>query len=214
MKKINLLIIILSITVLSGCVTGTRTLDLTSPNYEPGKTASGQVYIGVIEDKRIFEQSPRSPSTPSVKGNLASTPKEKLATLIGRQRNGYGAAMGDVALVEGSTVQSELRELLTEGLEMRGYTVVDDPSSPNRITVDIEQFWAWFSPGFVSVSFESSLQCFLNFENGSQETAISISGYGLNKGQVASDANWLLAYERAFADFLKNLDKALDAEGL
>jgi len=41
-----------------------------------------------------------------------------------------------------------------------------------------------------------------------------VRGYGINKWQVASDANLALAYERAINEFLINLDKALDGKGL
>ncbi|MEE8059041.1 MAG: YajG family lipoprotein [Pseudomonadales bacterium] len=200
--------------VLAGCVTGTRNIQLTPPEYSSGKSASGLIYIASIEDKRIFEQKPKNPSTPSVKGNLSSASKEKLSTLVGRQRNGWGAAMGDVALPEGQTVQEKVRELLTKGLESRGYEVINDNNAPNKITVDIEKFWAWFSPGMWVISFESDIQCKINLENASGSSVIDVTGYGINKGQVASNANWELAYKRAFTDFMKNLDIALDSKGL
>lgn len=213
MKNIKYLILALSV-VMTGCVTGTRNIELATPKHESGKTASGTVYIALVEDKREFEQKPGSPSTPSVKGDLASTPKEKLSTLIGRQRNGYGMAMGDVALLEGNTVEDEVRRLLKSGLESRGYTIVDDKSADNHVSVDIDKFWAWFTPGMWAVSFESQLQCNLEFDSESKKQTFEVEGYGINKGQVASDANWKLAYERAYADFLENLDNILDAAGL
>lgn len=214
MKKTLLLVPILAALFLTGCVTGTRNIVLTPPDYINEKSKSGPIYIAIIEDEREFEQKPRSPFTPSVKGNLSSTSKEKLSTLIGRQRNGYGAAMGDVALPEGVTVQDKVRELITKGLEGRGYKVVDDENSPNKISVDIEKFWAWFSPGFWAISFESNLQCKIDFEQPSGNVTLDVAGYGINKGQVASDANWELAYQRAFLDFLKNLDATLDSQSL
>ena len=206
--------LLLSVVLLSACVTGTRNIQISPPDYVNEKTASGPIYIGSIEDSRNFEAKPRDPSTPSVNGDLASTPKEKLATLIGRQRNGYGAAMGDVALPQGSTVQDRIRELLTKGLESRGYTVVNDAGAAKKVSVDISQFWAWFSPGMWAVSFESNLQCKITFADGAQSKMFDVKGYGINKGQVASDANWELTYQRAFEDFLKNLDQVLDANGL
>lgn len=199
---------------LTGCVTGTRHVDVTSSKYINDKTASEEVYIAFIEDKRIFEAKPSSPSTPSVNGDLAKTSKEKLATLIGRQRNGYGMAMGDVALPNSETVQTEMKALLKEGLESRGYIVTDNKNAPVIVDVDIKKFWAWFSPGMFAVSFEASLACQINFADAKGSKVLDVAGYGLNKGQVASDANWALAYQRAFDDFLKNLDKTLDDEKL
>jgi hypothetical protein len=213
MKKLQYLIL-LAVFTLTGCVTGTRNIDLEIPTYSSEKQATGSIYIALINDQRQFEQEPRNPSTPSVKGNLSNTSKEKLSTLIGRQRNGYGGAMGDVALPEGVTVQDKVLQLLTVGLSSRGYQIVDDKNAVNQITVDVEKFWAWFSPGMWSVSFESNLQCKIDFARSSEIVTIDVTGYGINKGQVASDANWKLAYQRAYLDFLENLDEQLNAKGL
>lgn len=202
--------VLLASALLTGCVTGTRNVDVAASKYTNDKTASGQVYIAIVEDKRTFEAKPASPSTPSVNGDLAKTSKEKLATLIGRQRNGYGMAMGDVALPKSETVQTEVKALLKEGLESRGYTVTDNQNAPVKLNVDIEKFWAWFSPGMFAVSFEADLACKINYTDTKGSQVFNVKGYGLNKGQVASDANWALAYQRALDDFLKNLDKTLD----
>ncbi|WP_051219002.1 YajG family lipoprotein [Oceanobacter kriegii] len=211
----SMAMLIMASFVLTGCVTGTRTLEnMEIPDLSMEKNASGEIYIASVTDSRVFEQKPRSPSTPSVDGNLSSTSKDQLATLIGRQRNGFGAAMGDVALPEGVTVQDKMKELVAKGLESRGYVVVDDENAENQISIDTSKFWAWFSPGFASVSFESELQCSIDFEHSGGEEKFDVTGYGINKGQIASNANWELAYKRAFEDFLKNLDEVLDDSGL
>jgi hypothetical protein len=64
------------------------------------------------------------------------------------------------------------------------------------------------------VSFESNIQCEIDFEQSSGDKKFEVKGYGINKGQVASNANWELAFQRAFQDFLKNLDEVLDESGL
>lgn len=202
--------VLLASALLTGCVTGTRNVDIAPSKYANDKTASGQVYISVVEDKRTFEAKPASPSTPSVNGDLAKTSKEQLSTLIGRQRNGYGMALGDVALPKSETVQTEVKSLLKEGLESRGYSVTDNQNAPIKVKVDIEKFWAWFSPGAFSVSFEAEVACNINYASNTGNKVFAVKGYGINKGQVASDANWALAYQRALDDFLKNLDKTLD----
>ncbi|GHA20273.1 hypothetical protein GCM10008090_32820 [Arenicella chitinivorans] len=215
MNAFKLTIVLLALLSSTACVTGTRNLqNLEIPEYTSDKSGAGLVFIGPIVDKRGFEQKPKDPSTPSVKGDLSSVSAETRATLIGRQRNGYGKAMGDVALPVGVTVQDKMHALLKTGLESRGYTVVDDANAETRVAVDINEFWAWFSPGFVSVSFESKLQSDLSVESANGKKAISVSGYGLNKGQVASDANWELAFKRGFQNFLENLDTLLDESGL
>ena len=214
MRSIKYIVIILSF-VLTGCVTGTRSLEnLQVPEYNNDKTATGEIYIGQISDMRKFQPKPNNPSTPSVKDDLSKLSKEDLSTLIGRQRNAYGRAMGDVALPEGVKVQDKVRDLIKEGLESRGYTVVENKNAEKHISVNIDKFWAWFSPGFASVSFESNLQCKINMEHSSETQTFDVKGYGINKGQVASNANWELAFKRAFQNFLENFDAALDEKNL
>jgi len=183
------------------------------PDYLGEATASGALRITSIEDGRVFEHKPRDPSTPSVRGDLASMTPAQLETLIGRQRNGYGGAMGDVALPEGKTVPGKVQELLTQGLEGRGYTIVDSDHELD-LAVEIKRFWSWGTPGLFSISFEAVIETALTFIRASDELTLEVAGYGLNRGQVGSDANWALAYERAYTDFLKNLEAALDEQGL
>ncbi len=202
------------VALLSGCVTSTRIVDLAPPDYPDSAKAMGGVYIGEIVDNRTFEQKPRKPSTPSVTGTLSETPAATLATLIGRQRNGYGKAMGDVALPAGSTVARETRDLLSEGLRSRGYILTDKEDATVKIDVSVNRFWGWFTPGMWVVSFETQIGTTLDISTSSGDQKLDIEGYGINRGQVASDANWRLAFDRGFADYLEKLDAALDKAGL
>jgi len=200
--------------LLTGCVTGTRHLDnIAVPETVSSTKASGDIYISTINDARIFEQKPRDPSIPSVDGKLASTPKETLSTFIGRQRNGYGGAMGQVALPKGQTVDDIVRKLLAKGLESRGYRVVADNNAPQQLAVDVNELWAWFSPGFASVSFEAKITTQLQF-SGVKTDNLEVKSYGLNKGQIASNANWELAFSKAFEEYLTNFDRELSQKGL
>lgn len=209
-KTIKLLPILLLLAT-TGCVTGVREIALEVPTQTPAAQKSGSIYIASITDSRAFEQKPASPRTPSVKGDLESKTPEMLATYIGRQRNGYGKAMGSVALADGKTVNDEVRALLKEGLSARGYALSDSANGATPIDVDIQKFWAWFVPGFWAVGFESEVALTLSTPN---QTPQVVTGAGNNKGQVASDANWQLTYKRAFQDFLNNLDGALEKLGL
>jgi len=140
--------------------------------------------------------------------------EDKLNTFIGRQRSGYGAALGQVALPAGGTVQEKMRDLLSKGLESRGYTVSDNPDSEIKLDISIEKFWAWFTPGLFAVTFEAEVDADLNASAGSGDKRTRVESYGLNKGQVGSNANWILTYDRAFNDFLNKLDEKLDELGL
>lgn len=123
--------------------------------------------------------------------------------------------MGDVAVVEGSSVQNEMKKLVTQALQSRGYNIADTEDSASKIiTIDINKFWAWFSPGMWSVSFECQLDCQISFKSQTGVEKVNVNGYGKNNGQVASNANWALAFKRAFLDFLKNFDAEMDKKSL
>ncbi|WP_088916683.1 hypothetical protein [Granulosicoccus antarcticus] len=214
--KTRLLLVPIALLLLSGCVTGTRSIDIgpSSTTLENRSSSKGTIYIANIEDNRQFEQKPASPSTPSVDGTLSAETPESLATYIGRQRSGYGKALGSVKLPEGETVQQKMRDALTSSLQSNGYIVTEESSAPLQLDVDINQFWAWFSPGFWSVSFSGIIESTLTFTGIGENTVLAVDGNGLNRGQVASNANWALAYSRTFDDFLENLKTAMETAGL
>lgn len=196
----------------TACVVGRRTVPLTVPTAAiPSEKTGGPIHVDTIVDHRTFEQKPKDPSTPSIDGDLASMSLEQRSTMIGRQRNGYGGAMGDIALPAGDTVPKVAKRLLEEGLKKRGYEISADAAAPKTARVSVDEFWAWFTPGMFSVTFEARISCSiaLSASDGRAEKMI-IRGYGKNSGQVASDANWQAAYSRAFDDFLAQLDLKLN----
>ncbi len=212
MLHIYKILLLSTVISLSACVTGTRQIALEVPTQTSSNENVGTIQIVGINDNRVFEQKPSKPEIPSSKNTVADLSAETKATLIGRQRNGYGGAMGDVSLIDGVSVQSQMQELLTSGLNKRGYSVVK--TADKKLTVDIEKFWAWMVPGFISIGFESQLQTKLTLnENGVTKTS-SAAGNGNNEGQVASNANWALTYKRAYNAFLVKLDTALEELGL
>ena len=197
----------------SGCVAGRRTVDLPVPTATSLPASKGTVAINSIVDARHFENEPSEPSTPSIDGDVKSLSAEQLSVFIGRQRNGYGHAMGDIALPAGETVQARVKELITQGFARRGYTITTDVSADNAVDVKIDEFWAWFSPGFAYVSFEARVYCTVTVKRGGSTQTFSVQGYGSNHGQVASNENWQLAYTRAFEDFLAKFDQELTKAG-
>ena len=193
---------------------GRRELALSVPAATPGTTAfagtpRGQVSIQSVTDSRQFQNKPKDPSTPSVNGDVAKLTPEQKSTFVGRQRNGFGQAMGDIVLKNKETVPSKAAQLVTEGFARQGFT-----ASPRGTPVDIEvqDFWAWFTPGMWTIDFEARIKCAVNIR-GSKPAKLVIDGYGKNQGQIASDQNWQQAYDIAFRDFLADLSVKLHNAG-
>lgn len=197
----------------TGCVLGRRTISLDTP-LAPSITASkGTATVTGVVDNRKFENKPKEPSTPSVDGDVNRMSPESRELMIGRQRNTYGMALGDIALSPGQTVPQQVRSLVETGLKTRGYEVISDPSAETKVDVSIDQFWAWFTPGLFSVSFEARIYCMLSLSKNDKKTVLMIESSGVNEGQVASNENWKLAYSRAYEDFLAKLASALEKVG-
>jgi hypothetical protein len=204
---------LLSCALFSGCVMGRRTVALAVPTTPAPASPKGEFVVNSAEDLRHFEDKPASPDTPSVDGVVSSKSKEELAGMIGRQRNTYGKAMGDIALPAPATVQTKTIELIEEGLRRSGYTIAKGSASANTASAKIDSFWAWFTPGMWSVGFEARVECHITITHGNKTATLYVQGRGENRGQVASDANWQLAYSRAFDDFLNNFQSAMKREG-
>ena len=200
-------------TLMTGCVLGRRTVDLAVPSLPAGEPNGISVTVKPPSDARTFENKPSDPSTPSIDGDVNSLTKDEQLLMIGRQRNGYGMAMGDVALPVDETITQKMQQLVIEGLEARGYRV-EGEGGDYQVEVKVEEFWGWFTPGMFVVTFEARLKSNIELSKGSEREILTVTGHGVNRGQVASDANWQLAYKRAFEDFLKNLEAALEERGL
>ena len=199
----------------TGCVVGRRTIALPVPAAASAAPAQkGTVYLESVTDERRFENNPAEPSTPSVDGDVTAMSAEQRSMMIGRQRGGFGNAMGDIALPAGDSIQKRTTALFEEALKRRGYALSTDASAENKAAISVKEFWAWFTPGMWSVSFEARISCVLSINTAAGAKEITLTSQSYNGGQVASDANWRIAYERAFEDFLKKLDAELAEAGL
>ena len=139
----------------SGCALGRSVVTVQAPT---AGASDSKDYAKIIEvrDSRKFEIDPPKPSIPSL-GEAADLSNPQItARAIARKRGGFGKAFGDVVLPEGSTVAGLVRSAAEKALQDKGYNVVDDKSpeyaNAKALSVEIDQFWAWFTPGFVSVS--------------------------------------------------------------
>jgi hypothetical protein len=213
MNKLLQVITVLFLILLTGCVVGRRTVDLPIQNIPEHSGGKGEIFIGSIEDNRVFQNKPSDPSIPSIDGDVHSlTPKEK-GMMIGRQRGAFGRALGDIALPADDSVVERTRRLLEEGFRSRGYSITSDSSAPTSASAKIGRFWAWYTPGIWMQRFQARVYCTITLSKSDDTTTIDVQGYGSNRGQIVSNANWQLAYQRAFQDFLSKLDSKLAQAG-
>lgn len=203
--------------LLAACATNRSYLSLDVPAAPAGSDAGRVAVIESVSDERVFEADPDDPSTPSLKqGDKYTLDADGRKAAIARKRNGYGMAIGDILLQPPATVETITRDLVASGLRQRGYRIAEADSAPAdalRVNVTIQEFWAWFTPGFWAVEMEARLKTLLEFE-GAADRTIEVSGYGSNAGQSGRATNWKQAYDRAFHDYLEKQKAALDQADL
>lgn len=209
-------VVVALIALQTACVTGHRTLQLPPTPAATAPAASvGHVYIAPVIDDRKFQNKPPDPSIPSIAGDVANMSAAEKDQMIGRQRNTWGHAMGDIKLPAGEAVTQRVRALAEEALSRDGYQVTDNPNAPNKVSISINEFWAWMNPGFWTLTFQAKIMCTVSVNNGDGSTHTVIArGYGTNPGQVAKDVNWQDAYAPALEDFTTNLARELQQTGL
>ncbi len=136
---------------LSACAIDRSVVEIKSPTSTAAPTKA-IAKITEIRDLRQFETNSPQASMPSLgDANEVKDPKFT-SRAIGRKRNGYGMAMGDVMLPENTTVTTLVRNAAARALQDKGYRVVDQASpefnTAPSLAIDIEQFWAWVQLGF------------------------------------------------------------------
>ena len=193
----------------SGCVTGRRTLSLDVPSGVAPAATKGKVYIAAVTDDRVFQNKPSDPSIPSIDGDVATLSAHQKDVMIGRQRNTWGHAMGDIGLSDNDSVTKRVHSLVEEGLKRSGYEVGSSPDAPNSVSVSINQFWAWMTPGMWALTFEARISTKVTLKTVAGSSDFVVLGLGTNHGQVAKDENWQEAFQPAFADYLANFKREM-----
>jgi hypothetical protein len=199
--------------LLGGCATSRSEIALASPAATPAASSGKPIVIRSVKDERVFEQAPREPSTPSLgfEGSVQASAETK-ARAVGRKRNTYGQALGDVLLQPGQTIQAVVRENLASALQQSGYRVVSEaeagPSSP-VMDVRVRKFWSWIQPGFWAITLHTAIATDLQISGSRAPYIVEVkSSEGL---QVASDGNWIEAVGKALAAYRAEAAKVLSA---
>jgi hypothetical protein len=196
----------IAIVLQTGCVVGRRSFELPVQSHDIPPATQGRVYVAAVTDDREFQNKPSDPSTPSIDGDVAQLSIQEKDRMIGRQRNGFGHAMGDMALPVDDSVTKRARLLVEQALRRKGYEISSDPNAPYAVNVSVKEFWAWMTPGFLALTFEARLSCLIAVTDASGVHTTIVKGYGLNHGQVVKDGNWQEAYDPAFEDFIANFE--------
>jgi hypothetical protein len=187
---------------LAGCATTRGILDVPVP--ESANPATGvAVRIESVSDDRKFELHPKQPSIPSLKdGHIED--RALTSRAIARKRNGYGKAMGDILLPEGRTVAGVTEAAVARGLRAAGVRVLAEGrpgyEEAAPLAVDVQQFWAWFTPGFLAGHLEFEARIIVTGPVAPFEEGQSFRGYVRLATQAATGSAWRNTIEKGLAD--------------
>jgi hypothetical protein len=188
--------------LLAGCATSRSEVKLASPGAESAAAAptTGRVVvIRNVTDERIFQDKPSEPSTPSLGGDGASkSAPEVKARAIGRKRNTYGMALGDVLLEPGRTVEGTVRENLAAAFRQAGFQVRDSATA-GALVVDarIRRFWSWITPGFFAVT----LQTVIETDLAAPGHSANVNVVATNSSMAPTDGVWIESVDKALQQY-------------
>lgn len=207
LKRLSVLLAVAGGALLSGCATTRSEVKLTAPAASTSQApANGRVaVIRAVKDVRVFEQAPATASIPSLGFEGASQATLELkARAIGRKRNGFGKALGDVVLENGQTVEGVVRANLTAALQQAGFQVRDMANagpSPLIIDVRITQFWAWLQPGFGAVTLNSNIETALDLSGPGAGSLPPIMVHTEDSRQIVTESAWIEIVDKGLATY-------------
>jgi len=183
--------------LLSGCATSRSEVSLASPAAgttpsAPQASANAKpIVLRTVTDARVFEAKPRDPSIPSLgfEGAPAATADVK-ARAIGRKRNTYGMALGDVLLEPGDSIEQVVRKEVTEALREAGYRIVAAPAPADVPVMDVRigQFWSWIQPGFWAITVHTKIGTELVVPN---RAPVLVDVANAESTMAATDGVWI-----------------------
>lgn len=197
--------------LLTGCATSRGVLDLKVPDL-PNPASSQTVKIVNVTDKRVFEIGPKKPSTPSLQNDEINDP-EITRRAVARKRNGFGAALGDILLPEGQTVEQLTRAALVNALRDSGYRVVAEGepgyAAAAPVSAEIQKFWAWMTPGFWEIKLRYNASIRLDGDWPLRGENRVVEGDARYAGAIASSSEWREVIDNGVADLIRNLKAML-----
>ena len=211
MNKARLLIAVLGLAALTGCATSRSVI---TPTVSAGQNpAQGQaVRIENVTDARAFQAAPPQPDIPSLNDEDVKN-ASLTARAVGRKRNTYGKALGDIVLPEGDSVTKLVGTALTRGLRESGYRVLEkgdagyDAAAP--VSARVEQLWTWGTPGFAAVKTNGRVEVSLSGKVKPIEGGKKVSAEATESMQMVTENDWIAILNKALEAWIANLKTTL-----
>jgi uncharacterized lipoprotein YajG len=202
------------IMLLAGCATSRSVVEVQVPvsASEAASTAlppnGKSFYINSVKDNRIFQEKPSSPNIPSMDPSEASSDSIKLRA-VGRKRNTYGKALGDILLKEGDTTETLIASSVRKAFTDKGYKVLEQSEKvpPDAYVVDVEisQFWAWMNPGFWALTLSAEIATDISIKSGEETQKQSVQVKSSDHFQTGMESNYIQVISDALKQYIQEL---------
>jgi uncharacterized lipoprotein YajG len=200
--------------LLGGCATSRSVLDIPPPAAKAIQpTAGKEVLITSVSDKRLFEANPSSPDIPSLDPAEGQSAAIK-ARAVGRKRNSFGKALGDILLKEGQSVETLAATSIRQAFVEKGYKLIDSKEQATKNTVFVEatvdKFWSWMNPGFASIALSTEIATHISINSAEKNTTKTVSVKASNHYQTAMEENWIEVINKALRAYVDELKAKLE----
>jgi uncharacterized lipoprotein YajG len=202
-----------SLVLLGGCATSRSVLDIPAPIARDVAQANGKkVLVVSVADRRAFATAPGSPDIPSLDPGEEQSDAIK-ARAVGRKRNTFGKALGDILLKEGQTVETLTARSIRQAFAEKGYKIIDRKEEATSDTLLVEatvgKFWSWMNPGFVAITLSTEIATDLAIHSPARETTtVSVKASG--NYQTAMEGNWIEVINKALRAYVEELKAKLE----
>jgi hypothetical protein len=211
--KLVIVSIFFALTV-SACATSRSVITVEAPAGEQPKS-SHFAKITDVRDLRQFSVNPGDPSQPSLGSEEDIRDPKIIGRAVGRKRNGYGMALGDVAVQEGTSVAGLVRDAARKALQDRGYVVVEQNSPQYSgalpLTLDVQQFWTWISLGMFEGTFTLDATVGMNGNGLVAANPTVIKSQTVVTLMAGTDAIWTRTVQTGLNDLVEKMKAQIKA---
>jgi hypothetical protein len=213
-SKFLMLLFVVAIFGITGCATNRGIVTIKVPkNLVKDVTNGKEIFIKSVTDERVFQEKPKTQDIPSLGfGGTAKATEIIKKRAIGRKRNTWGKALGDILLEEGQTVESVVKDTLTQAFIEKGYKIINAKHEVSKktiiLTAKINKFWAYMTPGFWSIKLSSDISSNIKMtQHGNEKKSINVHSEG--KYQGATEGNWMEIINLSIQKFITELKKEI-----
>jgi len=192
--KFKVLLALGALIMVTGCATSRSVVSLgTQPAYNNANPVEGTAVKITAVDARVFELKPSTPDIPSLKDGAIDN-KDTTSRAIGRKRNGYGKALGDILLPEGQTVSNVVGGAVTNAFRQAGYRVLSpgDAGYDQAVPVDaqIKQYWSWVNMGFWTIKLSCRSEVLVTAPLPGLKAGLNVQSLAEKSTAAAFESDW------------------------